>query len=138
MTTGSTNGHTHKMHKMNVTQLTPEICKERAKRYMYGNRELNNMIKYKNYEISRADNRNWTVERFDRAKRPRDITDEDGNVTAKKGEHYVREVFIGFYSDVKAAFNGIVKDCAGVGCKDLSDVINQLGQLKDDISKLIK
>ncbi len=122
----------------NITQLTPEICKEKAKQYMYGNRKLNNMIKYKNYEISRADNRNWTVERFDRAKRQCDITDKKGNVTAKKGEHYVTAVFIGWYSDVKAAFNGIVKDCAGVGCKDLSDVINQLDQLKEDISKLTK
>jgi hypothetical protein len=96
------------------------------------------MIKYKNYEIHKDDAKNWKLERFDNSTRPRDVTDNDGKITAHKGEAYIKWTFLGFYSDVGTALSGIVKDAAGVGCKTISELSNQLNQLEKDLAGLIK
>ena len=95
------------------------------------------MIKYKNYEIEKDDKRNWKVTRFDDTVYLRDVI-VDGEVVSKKGEAYLKETFLGFYSDVSCALNGIVRDTAGIGCETISDLANQLTQIREDFSRLLK
>jgi hypothetical protein len=94
-------------------------------------------MRYKNYEIIKDDLRNWKVTRFDNAVYLRDVN-FGGEVTHKKGEEYVKETFLGFYSDVSCALNGIVRDTAGIGCETISDLANQITQLKEDFYRLLK
>ena len=96
------------------------------------------MIKYKNYEIIKDDKRNWKVARFDNAVYLRDVLTTDLEVVHHKGEEYVKETFLGFYSDVSCALNGIVRDTAGIGCETISDLANQITQLKEDFYRLLK
>ena len=95
-------------------------------------------MKYKNYEIIRDNDRNWKVTRSDNTVSPHDIRDKQGAITINKGQTYVKETFLGFYSDVSCALNGIVKDCAGMGCEDISDLANQIEQMRADFSRLLK
>ena len=95
-------------------------------------------MKYKNYEITKDDKRNWKVARFDNTVHLQDVINKDGETTAKKGEEYVKETFLGFYSDVSCALNGIVRDTAGVGCETLADLANQIEQMKADFYRLLK
>ena len=96
------------------------------------------MIKYENYEIIKDDKRNWKVTRFDNTISPKDVLNGQGEVTIKKGQEYVKETFLGFYSDVSCALNGIVRDTAGIGCETISDLANQITQLKEDFYRLLK
>ena len=95
-------------------------------------------MKYKNYEIIKDDKRNWKVTRFDDTVAPRDVKNKAGEVTIKEGQEYVKETFLGFYSDVSCALNGIVRDTAGIGCETISDLANQITQLKEDFYRLLK
>jgi hypothetical protein len=96
-------------------------------------------MKYKNYEIIKDDKRNWKVTRFDNTVAPKDVKNpKTGEVVHKKGEEYVKETFLGFYSDVSCALNGIVRDTAGIGCETISDLANQITQLKEDFYRLLK
>jgi len=95
-------------------------------------------MRYKNYEIEKDDKRNWKVTRFDNTVHLQDVYKMNGEITAKKGEEYVKETFLGFYSDVSCALNGIVRDTAGIGCETISDLANQITQLKEDFYRLLK
>ena len=95
-------------------------------------------MKYKNYEIIRDNDRNWKVTRSDNTVHLHDVLNKEQEVVHKKGEQYVKETFLGFYSDVSCALNGIVKDCAGMGCEDISDLANQIEQMRADFSRLLK
>ena len=95
-------------------------------------------MKYKNYTITKDDKRNWKVSRFDNTVHLQDVINKEGDFTAKKGEAYVKETFLGFYSDVSHALNGIVRDTAGVGCETLADLANQIEELKADFLQLLK
>ena len=95
-------------------------------------------MKYKNYQINKDDKRNWKVARFDDTVHLKDVINKEGDFTAKKGEAYVKETFLGFYSDVSCALNGIVRDTAGVGCETISDLANQIEQMKKEFYNLLK
>lgn len=94
-------------------------------------------MKFRNYTIEKENERNWAVNRYDNAVALKDIK-KDGAVTVKKGETYIKETLVGYYGDVASSFNGVIKDCAGVGCGTLSDVVKQVAGLKEEINQLLK
>ncbi len=95
-------------------------------------------MKYRNYTINKDDARNWKVVRFDETVATRDIKNKLGEITIKNGQHYVKETTVGFFSDVSTALNGVVRDCAGIGCETISDLAKQIKELKAEISELLK
>jgi len=96
-------------------------------------------MKYENYKIEKDDKRNWKVSRFDDIIANRDIIlPKTKEVHVKKGEAYVKKTFLGFYSDISHALNGIVRDKAGEGCETISELANQITQIKDSLKGLLK
>ena len=96
-------------------------------------------IKYKNYEIKKLDQSNWTLTRHDNVIAERDITNpRTGETVTKKGESYEKKTFLGYYPDIESAAKGIIKDLQGQGCKTLEDVVSQTAALRQDIKNLLE
>jgi hypothetical protein len=96
-------------------------------------------MKYKNYEITRDDERNWKLERTDMVLAKSDIRNpKTGKVIYPKGSVYEKVTFKGFFGNVGSALAKIVDDCAGVDCADITALSNQLGEIKASLKELTK
>lgn len=80
-------------------------------------------IKYEDYIIERFDDRNLVLKKS--------VTRTASSKTNhhEKGEQYQTEAFRGYYPNVFAAMDGIVRDKAGEGCEDIQDVLKQCSSL---------
>ena len=94
-------------------------------------------MKYKNYEIIRADERNLQLVRYDDVVADKDITNKEGEVVTKAGEHYTRTVNKGFFGSVVGAFNALAKDAIGRDCSTIEDVVKQVSALSKDIKRCL-
>lgn len=94
-------------------------------------------MKYKNYEILRYDERNWTLTRYDDVLAEKDHKNpKTGEITRKKGEKYTKEVKMGYYGEAATAMKAIIKDSLGRDCKDLVDLRGQIAELRADLNQL--
>lgn len=97
-------------------------------------------MKYKNYVVSRFNELNWITERTDKLTAAKDIISKTkpGVILHKEGETYSSVVRLGYFPDVGLALNSIVRDLAGIGCKDIKDLAHQISGIKKDLRLLVK
>lgn len=86
-------------------------------------RQSNPMIRYKQYTITKHDDRNWVL-RFER----------DGLDKDKKPKLFAD--FRGYYGSVGAALSAIVKFELGEGCEDIQGIISQINTLTKELTKI--
>ena len=96
-------------------------------------------MEYKNYKIERFDELNWTVERFDKRVAKNDIkSPSTGEVFTPKGGCYESVTRLGYFAGIDTALNAVIRDMAGRDCETVEDLAQQIAEIKDDLSKLLK
>ena len=96
-------------------------------------------MKYRNYTIEKADSLNWAWTKTENKTAQYDQKNtHTGELIRKAGESYESETKPQFYGDVGSALAGVVKDLAGQGCSEISDLAIQITQIKAELGALVK
>jgi hypothetical protein len=94
-------------------------------------------MKYKNYEIIKADERNWQLLRHDTGTATRDMkAPKTGQIVHKFGDTYEKTVEKGFFGTFQSALIAMIDDLVGRDCETLQDVAKQVQQLRSEIAAL--
>jgi len=88
-------------------------------------------IRFKDYTITRSDERNLVVHRDHEVVASKDSKEH------KKGETFTSQKFVGYYPDVFAALRGIYRREAGKGCEDIMNLAEHCQSLVDELKEVV-
>ena len=88
-------------------------------------------IRYKDYTITRADERNIVINQDHEFTATKDSKDH------KRGENFISQKFVGYYPDIFAALRGIYRREAGKGCEDILNLAEHCQSLVDELKEVV-